>query len=218
MSQQKWERLILAVISFIVFVFIVFYLVPWIFSPSFHITPSENWQRKSKQAEAALIFGFGYGTNEQGNMTPASSNQFLYDLARLQVSPKYFIMQEGVFIASMNDSTKCKIRTYVPIRMHPCSSLYINTYSAAQYAIEKMDSLGITKAVVYAHNMQLKRAITDLRKLASHNSKWRNVEFIVPPIPETPFPENSFQWHTRFKVFYRAIELYISRVRDAWYK
>lgn len=216
MSQQTWERIIYSIISFAVITFIVLCLVPWIFSSSFHLASSKDYN-EAKEVDVALIFGFGYGIDEKGSMTPEASNQFLYDLAMQQVKVKYLIVQEGVYVAAIKDSSKHRLNGVHLIRMHTHNPHKdVNTFEASLFAIDKMDSLNQKQAFVYAHNMQLKRAVADLRKIAARDSKRNDFQFIIPPIPETPFPKKSDQGRTKGLIFYRFIELYLSRVRDAW--
>jgi hypothetical protein len=77
MSSKTWEKINFSVMSIIAGVFIIFFLVPWIFSGYLHGKPDKNWQTKVMQANTAIIFGFGYGEDENGAMTAEASNQFL---------------------------------------------------------------------------------------------------------------------------------------------
>lgn len=217
MTSKTWERIIFSAMSFLVSVFIILFLIPWIFNSNLKCKSDENWQNKVKEANAAIIFGFGYGKDAKGNITPEASNQFLYELARKQTKSKYLIMQEGVYIAALKDSAYLRSENIEAVRMHPLNiQKDVNTFEAAKYAIMQMEKLGQSSAVVYAHSLQAKRAISDLRKIANSNSKWKDFEFILPDIPDTPFPKHSAQWRTQYKIIYRAIELYYSRVRDTW--
>jgi len=217
MSSQTWEKIIFSVISVSAGLFIIFFFVPWLFSSSIKCKSDVNWQTKAKETNTAIIFGFGYGRDDTDGMTPEVSNQFLYELSKKQMNAKYLIVQEGVYIAALNDSALIHSNNIQLIRMHPLNSKKdVNTFEASRYAIMQMEKLGHYKAVVYAHSMQQKRAIADLRRIATSNPKWKNFEFISPDIPDTPFPKHSAQWRTRYKIIYRAIEIYYSRVRDAW--
>jgi len=218
MSSQTWEKIFFSVLSVLAGVFIIFFLVPWLFRNSLSGKPDNDWQSKAGGIKTAVIFGFGYGTDQNGCMTPGASNQFLYDLEQKQIKAEYLIMQEGVFVAALKDSVKLSEENVKLISMHPViPGEDVNTYNAARFAIMQMEKAGQTNAVVYAHSLQVKRAIADLRKIAASNPAWKNYEFVSPDIPETPFPKHSAQWRTKNKVLYRAIELYYSRVRDAWY-
>lgn len=217
MPASTWEKIFFSLISIFAGIFIIFFLVPWLFCSYLNGKPDCNWQEKSKQVNTAIIFGFGYGIDENGKMTPEVSNQFLFELSRKQMKSKYLIMQEGVYIAAVKDSISDRSENFQLIRMHPLNlKKDVNTFEASKYAIMQMEKLGQSRAVVYAHSLQVKRAIADLRKIADTNIKWKNFEFIAPDIPDTPFPKHSAQWRTQSKIIYRAIELYYSRVRDAW--
>jgi hypothetical protein len=150
-------------------------------------------------------------------MTAEASNQFLYELAKKQMRMKYLVAQEGVYVTALKDSIFVRSEAIQLIRMHPLDlKKDVNTFESSKYALMNMEKLGQQKAVVYAHSLQLKRAATDLRRIAASNPQWKDFEFITPEIPNTPFPKHSTQWRTRNKIVYRAIELYFSRVRDSW--
>ncbi len=217
MSSQTWEKLIFSVMSVIAGLFIIFFFVPWLFSSSLKGKPDEDWLTKAKETNTAIIFGFGYGRDENGEMTPEASNRFLYELSKKQTNAKFLIVQEGVYVATLEDSISIRSHSIKLVSMHPLNLKEdINTFEAAKYAIMQMEKLGQTQAVVYAQNLQQKRALADLKRIAASNSAWKNFTFISPFIPNTPFPSHSAQWRTRYKVVYRAIELYYSRVRDVW--
>jgi hypothetical protein len=217
MSSQTWEKIIFSAMSVIAGVLIIFFLVPWLFSNSLKGDPDENWHTKAKETNTAIIFGFGYGIDEKGRMTPEASNRFLYELSKKQMNAKCLIVQEGVFVVALEDRTSIHSNNIQLVRMHPLNlQKDVNTFEAARYAIKQMEKLGQTKAVVYAHSLQQKRAIANLKRIAESNPVWRQFDFISPDIPYTPFPKHSAQWRTRNRIIYRAIELYFSRVRDSW--
>jgi|WetSurMetagenome_2_1015567.scaffolds.fasta_scaffold01189_9 hypothetical protein len=217
MPARIWERIIFGAITSLFIFFLTFFFVPWIFSGSLHGNPSENWLEKAKQVNTAIIFGFGYEKDSNGKMTPGIANQFLLDKVMEQTHCKFLIMQEGVFTAAEKVYQGGKLTNCELIRMHPYDTTKdVNTLQAAKFAIMQMEKIGQNKAIVYAHYMQLVRAVADLRRTAALNPAWKDLEFIVPEIATTPFPKKSEQLRTRWKVVYRAIELYYSRVRDAW--
>jgi hypothetical protein len=217
MTVRTWEKLIYSVISVAASVFIIFSLVPWFFNSYLIGKPDIGWQVKASQANTAIIFGFGYEVDDKGNMTPGASNLFLYNLSKKQHQIQNLILQEGVYVAALRDNIDGKPGHIQLVRMHP---LYpnrdVNTFEASEFAITRLVNLGQRRAIVYAHNLQEVRAVADLRRIAATRQEWRDIEFIIPEIPETPFPEGSEQWRTKWKIVYRAIELYYSRVRDAW--
>jgi hypothetical protein len=194
---------------------IVLFLVPAIFADSLGSKPDKDWKLKSQEIKTVIIFGFGFGKDNSGKMTPEASNEFLYRLAREQSDMKYLIMQEGVYIAAINDSVSIRNAGIELIRMHPIDlKKDVNTFEASEYAIRQMAMVNQKKAIVYAHSMQIRRAIADLNKIAKSIPGYADFEFIEPDVPSTPFPANTAQKRTGSKVIYRFIELYGSRLRD----
>jgi hypothetical protein len=188
--------------------FTIVVLLLWYFL-ILNATPDEGWQEKTKTTDTAILFGFGYVLDENGNMLPGEANQVLYDLAvaNIGTSVLHLIMQEGVMVAALAD-TNPHTFTRDLIRMHPLiPGQDVNTLAAARYAIRKMDSLNVTSAVVYAHSMQLARAVYDLKRLIAIDTLGRNYEFFTPDIQSTPFPPKSAQWRTRCMLFYFPWEL-----------
>ena len=174
-----------------------------------------HWQNKLQSSQTAIIFGFGYEWDFKCSMLPGASNQALYLQAMTDGGFQHLIMQEGVLVAARKDYERTRGKNIIP--MHPLSLGYVKTLVAAKYAILKMDSLGVKRAVVYAHNLQLARAVYNLKRIAASDPRWRDMEFITPCIPLVPFPKHSAQWHTRCKVIYYPIELFISRPMNTIY-
>jgi len=178
--------------------------------------PSKNWKEQTKKTETAILFGFGYNMCK-GRMLPGKANQALYDQAVNSAGTPvlHLIMQEGVMVAALRDTNQY-LFTRNLIRMHPHNdSIYISTFEAAEYALHKMDSLGVKSAVVYSHSMQLARSVYILKQVAASNPRWKDFEFITPCIYATPFPRKSVQLHTRCKFIYFFWEL-ASRPYTTW--
>jgi len=173
---------------------------------------STNWENEVRTTKTAILFGFGF-VMEDSIMKPGLSNTALYKQAITNagyMDTLHLIMQEGVMVAAQADSAACYPFIRDLIRMHPHSSdQYINTLIAAKYAILKMDSLKTKRAVVYAHEMQLARAVYDLQRIAAANPNWRDMEFIVPWINNIPFDPDSEHPQTRSpeKFFRREVIL-----------
>jgi hypothetical protein len=145
-------------------------------------------------------------------MLPDSANIALYRQATAEAVYKNLIMQKGVLVTACNDSM------HTNVLMHPhVKGFYVNTLRAAKYALLKMDSLKVKRAVVYAHNQQLARAVYDLTRVAASNPLWKDMEFITPCIPATPYPCNSVDWHTRHEVLYLPVEVFLSRPSNTIY-
>jgi hypothetical protein len=173
------------------------------------VVPDCCWQQKARESQTAIIFGFGFEWDDMCRMLPGASNQALYEQAMNDAGYQNLIMQQGVMVAARKD----RVRTHDKnlIQMHPLNLGYVNTLAAAKYALQKMESLNVKRATVYAHDLQLARAVYDLRRIAASHPRWQDMEFITPCIPPVPFPEHSAQWHTRCKMIYLPIELFISR-------
>jgi hypothetical protein len=178
--------------------------------------PAKRWKYEAQKTNTAIIFGFGYEEDEQGNMLPDSSNVALYRQVITDANYQYLIMQKGALVAAHDDSIRTKGKNL--ILMHPhYKGFYVNTLRAAKYAILKMDSLQVKKAVVYAHNQQLARAVFDLKRVAASNPQWQDMEFITPYIPPTPYPCNPVDFHTRYEILYLPLELFVSRPSNTIY-
>ena len=207
---------------FSVFAYGIFVAVTFVFVVSavwlafFEVaSPDDQYQNKVQSSQAAIIFGFGYEWDFKCSMIPGAANRALYRQAMDDADFKYLIMQEGVMVAARNDNNR--IRGKNIIQMHPLNLGYVNTLVAAKYAIMKMDSLGVKRAAVYAHNLQLARAVYDLKRIAASDPRWHDMEFITPCIPPVPFPVHSAQWHTQCKLIYLPIELFVSRPMNTIY-
>ena len=176
--------------------------------------PSENWEYKTRQTNTVILFGFGY-VMEDSSMKPGQSNSALYKQAIANAGSfetLHLIMQEGVMVAAHEDSVSSYPFIRDSVRMHPHSpEIYINTLIAAKYAILKMDSMHLKRAVVYAHEMQLARAVYDLKRIAASNPRWCDMEFITPSIYNTPFEPNSVHPHTRSPESFFRREVLLSR-------
>jgi len=204
--KRKYPALKYGILTFSFFTVMV--LLLWWFKFT-HATPDECWQEKTKRTDTVIVFGFGYVIDENGNMLPGEANKVLYDMAVSYADTPVLnlIMQEGVMVAARADANQYPFTRNL-IRMHPIITVHdVNTLAAARYAIQQMDRLNVKSAVVYAHSMQLARAVYDLKKIAASNTHWQDYEFITPKICSTPFPHNSAQWRTRYKLVYFPWEL-----------
>jgi len=206
--RRKRNYPVLNYTTLIITSFTIFFLLLWCFKIS-NATPSEEWEEKAKTTDTAILFGFGYVIDEHGKMLPGEANQVLYDMAVgcAGTPVLHMIMQEGVMVAARADTNHYTFtRNLIP--MHPIiPGEDVNTLAAARYAIRQMDRLKVKSAVVYAHSMQLARAVYDLEKLAASKSCWSDYEFITPDIQSTPFPPKSAQRRTRSMLNYFLWEI-----------
>jgi len=177
--------------------------------------PSINYQSAIKSSKIVIAFGFGIEKDKNGNLTAGAANDSIMHWISENTQAEYIIAQKGCTLSKF-------INYEIPlIEMHPHNdSVYINTFEAAKYALNKLDSLYKTdeiknnQVLVVAHGMQLERAAWILKKMYEKRNNKSSYQFIVPKMPSIPFPLNSNQFHTRNKFIYRLIELYISRPRD----
>jgi len=188
------------------------FVVSLIWRASFmDVLPTFSQKIEDLHPPTAIIFSFGFERSQTGQMLPGPANEALYRQAKADAAYEILILQEGVMVAACEDTLRTKID------MHPLNIGYVNTLVAAKYAIHKMDSLHVKKAVVYAHNQQLARAVYCLKRVAASNPQWQDMEFITPTIPSTPYPRESAQWHTQYEFIYLPIELFISRPMNTIY-
>ena len=172
-------------------------------------TPGINWQELTKETDTAILFGFGFEKDTNGDMTPGAANQELYNQAVKNAGTKtlHLIMQEGVMVAARCDVNQYPFKRNL-VRMHPhVPGKDVNTLAAAGFAIKEMERLKVKSAVVYAHDMQLARAVYDLKSIAASEPRWKDFRFITPDVGATPFPRKSEQLRTRCKLCYFPWEL-----------
>ena len=184
---------------------------PWL-----RARPTKDWENRVKGVDTAIILGFGIAGDDNGNPRAGSANRFLLDWTAKHTGAKILLVQEGIRLAEkeMERSDGKSIRREL-VMIHPHSERsYVNTLQAACFALKKMSELGKAKAVLVAHDLQLQRAHWDIVKAKKARPEWRHIEIIVPHVPQTPFPGDSAQWHTRGGFRYKFIELFWSRPRD----
>lgn len=162
------------------------------------------------------------------NMLPGAANEFLLELIKAEYPEvTVIIVQEGVWLVACDRDAvepciipgqQVKIKIY---RMHHHDPKnYLNTFEAAFCAMEKMEELNEDKAYIFAHDLQLQRAIWDLETVRRHSlfKKWLAFTFVVPDVPDTPYPAffTSAHFQTQHEFIYKPVELFYSRPRDLW--
>jgi len=177
--------------------------------------PSKNYLTEIKQSNVVIAFGFGIEKDPNGNLLAGQANDSIMKWISENSNANFIIAQKGCALSRFINAG-----THV-IEMHPHNDkVYVNTFEASIYALNKLDSLYKTgeiknnKVLVVAHDMQLERAFWILKKMADKRKNAISYQFIVPNMPHIPFASNSSQIHTRNRFFYTAIELFISRPRD----
>ena len=178
--------------------------------------PTASWEKKIGKVDTAIILGFGYEKEENGEIQPGKANEFLYKWTIENTKAKTVLVQEGVWVAACKTSDRsCKKagRSLIRIHLHD-DKIDMNTIETAFCALQKMEQLGKNKAILIAHDLQLQRAAWDFEKLKKARIEWQNYVFVVPQIPDTPFPENSRQLRTGCSMLYKMVELFLSRPRD----
>ena len=197
--------------------FLIATLFSWFFL--LEAKPSKNWKKLVQTTNTAILFGFGYELDQDSMMLPGPANTDLYKQAikYIEINKIHLIMQQGVMVAAHEDSIDHPF-VIDSILMHPHNpKVYVNTLGAAKYALYKMDSLKVKRAVVYAHNMQLARAVYDLKRVAASDPRWHDMEFITPCIRSTPQVPKSEHLHTQSNFIFFLREIYLSRPIEAFY-
>lgn len=186
---------------------------------SIQLVPS-SWLRThpkgdDRGVEVAVILGFGYEEANTGEMKPGVANEFLLNWV-LENYPKVQILlvQEGVWaVVCETSAATCRIEGVKLLRIHRHDpDLDVNTLDTAVCAIERMNGLGERKAILVAHDLQLWRVAGDFER--AKQSLCRDCEFVIPNVPDTPYPTHSVQWRTRSEYIYRFMEI-LARFRDS---
>jgi uncharacterized SAM-binding protein YcdF (DUF218 family) len=180
----------------------------------------DRWIRakpaSDQEAEAAIIFGFGY-VMDGANMLPGAANHFMVDwLIHNHPEVKIVLAQEGANSeyelrrreGGLPDSIKI-----INIHQHN-PGVYVNSMDVAKMAAPIMRSEGIHRVLVVAHHLQLRRAAGDMARVMEKMDM--KGEVLIPDLHDVPFPLDSAQWHSRRRWRYKLVELLLSRPRDYW--
>jgi uncharacterized SAM-binding protein YcdF (DUF218 family) len=177
------------------------------------VTP--DWQKEIHEADTAVVLGFGYEEDKSGTMQAGEANKFLLDWVVNNTAANTIFVQEGVWVAACPTSaTHCTYKGRELRRIHQHDDkAYLNTLDSAFCAIEQMATFNKNKAILVTHDLQLQRAAWDFERV-KQKPDWLNFTFVVPEIPDTPYPTNSIHWQTQNQFIYKTVELLISRPRD----
>ena len=178
--------------------------------------PSANWRDAARNADVAIILGFGYELTSTGQMQPGAANQALLEWTLAHTTAQTLLTQEGVWIAACSaEATTCVVGNRVLRRIHPHDPThYINTLATAVMAMDFMVQLGAKTAVLVAHDQQLSRAAADFERARQEKPAWHELRFIIPELPATPYVPRSVHVQTRNAGLWRLVELFIARPRD----
>lgn len=169
----------------------------------------------SRGVDVAIILGFGYEEVENGKMKPGAANEFLLHWV-LESFPEVrtILVQEGIWAAACETSAEtCKIGSVGLLRIHRHDpSLDVNTFQTAVCAVKRMNELGKKRAILVAHHMQLWRTGKVFERV--RHKLCEDCEFVIPNVPDTPYPNRSVQWRTRNEFIYRIVEV-LARLRDS---
>lgn len=177
------------------------------------LTPSRWIQAKptkGQDADTVIILGFGYEM-ERGEIKPGKANQFLLDwtIDNRFSQVKTLLVQEGTWVAI--DAEVFKKLDVRKIHRHD-PKIYVNTLDTAFCAIQQLKKLNQNRALLVAHDLQLQQVAWDFERVSKEICP--ECTFVIPDIPDTPYPANSIHLQTRNEFFYKIIELLISRPRD----
>ncbi len=176
--------------------------------------PGPSRQREIQHTDTAIIMAFGFEKGPEGQLLPGASNEFLLKWTLENTAATTLLVQEGVWVAAPGDETgrPCLPGGKRMIRMHRHEEgLDVKTFEAAVCALGKMVELEKTSALLVAHDFQLQRTAWIFERLKQSRPEWRHFRFTVPQMPPVPFPENSAQCRTRYRWFYKGVELFVSR-------
>lgn len=179
------------------------------------LTPSPLMRAKptrDQEADTAIILGFGF-VMVRGQMRPGAANQFLLDwtIENQSSQVKTILVQEGVWVAGGAGTLKGLGINIKRIHQHD-PEIYVNTLDTAFCAIQQLQQLGKKKAMLVAHDLQLQRVAWDFEHVSQELCP--ECIFVIPNIPDTPYPANSVHYQTRNEFIYKIAELLISRPRD----
>ena len=169
----------------------------------------------SRGVDVAIILGFGYEEADDGGMKPGAANEFLLDWV-LETYPEVrtILVQEGIWAAACETSAEtCKIGNVELLRIHRHDpDLYVNTFQTAVCAIKRMNELGKKRAILVAHDLQLWRTEKVFERVKQ--KLCGDCEFVIPNVPDTPYPVRSVHGSTRNEFIYRIVEV-LARLRDS---
>ncbi len=176
--------------------------------------PGADWQRKARDADRAVIFGFGLGEAPPGRLAAGDSNRFLLDWAVKSSSASCIVVQEGVWAAACDCfAESCAYQGRRLVRMHRhVKGIRVDTLEAAWCASETLRIEGARRVVVVAHDLQLLQAAWDLRRVLGERGL--NIEIVIPDLPHTPFPGNWVQLQASSRYIYKPVALFWARPRD----
>jgi hypothetical protein len=186
------------------------------------LVPS-SWLRARPKGDSrgvalAVVLGFGYEETNAGEMKPGAANEFLLNWA-LENHPavETVLVQEGVWaVICETGAATCEADGVELLRIHRHDPhVDVNTLDTAVCAIEaieRMDGLREKKALLVAHDLQLWRVAADFER--ARQDLCSDCEFVIPDVPDTPYPARSVQWRTRNEPVYRFVEI-VARFRDS---
>ncbi|MBN1580657.1 MAG: hypothetical protein JXA89_08125 [Anaerolineae bacterium] len=199
-----WPQKALLLLSFALGAFLFVLLVGLTPSAWLRATPATE----KPDVDMAILFGFGYEMPE-AQIKPGKANEFLFAwfMKHYCSEIKTILVQDGIWAAV--DIVKLEKEEIELIRIHPhVTRTYMDTVDTAWRIKTHLERLGNHKALVIAHDLQLERATWILSQVCPECT------FIVPDIPDTPYPERPIDFHTSGELIYKVVELLVSRPRD----
>jgi uncharacterized SAM-binding protein YcdF (DUF218 family) len=201
------RTMLIVVMSLPAYALLVLILVRLTPSPLMRAKPTRD-----QEANTAVILGFGF-VMVGGQMRPGEANQFLLDwtIENKSSQVKTILVQEGIWVASDAGTLEKLGITRKRIHQHD-PEIYVNTLDTAFCAIQQLQQLGKKKAMLVAHDLQLQRVAWDFERVSQEMHP--ECTFVIPNIPDTPYPANSVHYQTRNECIYKIAELFISRPKD----
>ena len=186
-------------------------LISLIFLPAevFRANPRGN----ASSVQAIIIMGFGFERDVAGDMIAGPANQFLLDWALKHHSDiKLIFVQEGVW--RVYCETAAKVCWLGDVRLRRIDKhddkLDLRTMDIAVCSIERLQSFGLNRALLIAHDMQLWRTQDSFER--AKKTLCPDCEFALAAVPDTPYPQRSEQWRNRYEWRYKLIDL-VARLR-----
>lgn len=178
----------------------------------FRAAPSEGLE----SATTAIVFGFGFEEDVDGNMLPGAANSFLLDHV-LTEHPQVdtVFVQEGIWVDQCDhEELTCTVDDVRLLRIDWHDERFdLNTLEISACVLERMELFQLDTAIVVAHDMQLERAAGTLQRV-QRGGLCPECTLLIDNVPDTPYPEESAQLRTRSESVWRFIDL-AARVRDS---
>ena len=180
--------------------------------------------------DTAILLGLGFKMRGPV-MEPGPANQDIWEAASQTRGIGVFLVQDAFIKAAMDSGFRLVERTEpdadpmkdvwadddgrVVRRIHPHTpGQHVNTFAAAQRALDRMQDLGKKRALLFAHDMHLPRAAWVFRRLRKSGHGDLRVDVACVQRPMRLDPESDQKW-TRSAFRYSCYEQG-ARLNELW--